>query len=301
MRRQIIAMIVVIGLSGIGAVREGSVSAQDRNCENFFSQQEAQAYFESGGGSPSYNFNNLDADHDGMACDDYPYGTAPVPTVEIPATEPLVVVEPLPTETATTEPPTVTPTMEPSIEATASDSPSPSARTDATEPVAPPTAAPPNVRANPAPTATAPPRRTAAAAATNRNDPDYTLGRIDVWLALERDAGETLRTGMADPDFTDPSWYVEQSSAVGIILAVQADMQGLEAPSSIDDVAIVVQAASDRQAAAAATCDMALVSNDLADATQCLDAIDVATGDVADLRDAIRSWDGETLKFRPSV
>ncbi len=164
-----------------------------------------------------------------------------------------------------------------------------------------PTAAPPNVRSNPAPTATSRPRRTTAAAPTNRNDPDYVLGQIDAWLALERDAGETLRTGMADPDFTDPAWYVEQSSAVGIILAVQANIQDLDVPRSLDDVATIVQAASDVQAAAAATCDAALVSNDLDDATQCLDAIDVATEDIADLRDALQTWDGETLDFRPST
>lgn len=44
-------------------------SGEDKDCVDFNSQAEAQAYFESKGGSPSKNVDRLDADHDGVACE----------------------------------------------------------------------------------------------------------------------------------------------------------------------------------------------------------------------------------------
>ena len=46
----------------------GSASA-DMDCADFGSHAEAQAYFEANGGSSSYNFDLLDADGDGLACE----------------------------------------------------------------------------------------------------------------------------------------------------------------------------------------------------------------------------------------
>ena len=46
----------------------------DKDCADFASQAEAQAYFEANGGSPTNNVDNLDADHDGQACEDFDYG-----------------------------------------------------------------------------------------------------------------------------------------------------------------------------------------------------------------------------------
>lgn len=69
MRRFVLAVLVVFGLVGMAA----PASAQDRDCADFGSQAEAQAYFEAGGGSPSYNYNNLDANNNGVACEDYDY------------------------------------------------------------------------------------------------------------------------------------------------------------------------------------------------------------------------------------
>ncbi|MEJ2862560.1 excalibur calcium-binding domain-containing protein [Actinomycetospora flava] len=51
----------------------GVAAAADKNCDDFTSQAGAQAYFTANGGSATNNVNNLDADHDGMACDTYPY------------------------------------------------------------------------------------------------------------------------------------------------------------------------------------------------------------------------------------
>jgi hypothetical protein len=45
----------------------------DKDCADFASQAEAQAYFEANGGSPTNNVDNLDADHDGQACEDFDY------------------------------------------------------------------------------------------------------------------------------------------------------------------------------------------------------------------------------------
>ena len=57
-----------------------NASAADKDCGDFNSQAEAQQYFNQNGGSSSYNFNGLDRDHDGQACEDTSYtggGTLP--------------------------------------------------------------------------------------------------------------------------------------------------------------------------------------------------------------------------------
>lgn len=69
------------GIAAIGAVAAlliaahpfgaGSSSA-DKDCADFANQAQAQSYFVSHGGSPSNNFDNLDADHDGVACESLP-------------------------------------------------------------------------------------------------------------------------------------------------------------------------------------------------------------------------------------
>ena len=46
----------------------------DKDCADFASQAEAQADFEANGGSPTNNVDNLDADHDGQACEDFDDG-----------------------------------------------------------------------------------------------------------------------------------------------------------------------------------------------------------------------------------
>lgn len=60
------------------------VSAQDRDCADFDTQQEAQAYFESKGGSRSFNADLLDEDRDGLACELLPRGRA-VPQPQAPS------------------------------------------------------------------------------------------------------------------------------------------------------------------------------------------------------------------------
>jgi micrococcal nuclease len=52
--------------------QQPQVSGGDKDCADFSTHDEAQAYFEAGGGSPSYNFNQLDRDRDGIACESLP-------------------------------------------------------------------------------------------------------------------------------------------------------------------------------------------------------------------------------------
>lgn len=49
-----------------------AANPNDKDCSDFNYQAEAQAYFEAGGGSPTYNFDRLDSDHDGVACESLP-------------------------------------------------------------------------------------------------------------------------------------------------------------------------------------------------------------------------------------
>ena len=49
--------------------------SSDKDCADFDTQREAQAYFESIGGSPSNNADRLDADGDGVACERKSGGT----------------------------------------------------------------------------------------------------------------------------------------------------------------------------------------------------------------------------------
>ena len=53
------------------ATSSGTASA-DKDCSDFAYQAQAQSYFTSHGGSASNNFDNLDADQDGVACESLP-------------------------------------------------------------------------------------------------------------------------------------------------------------------------------------------------------------------------------------
>jgi LPXTG-motif cell wall-anchored protein len=70
MRRLLILLPVVLALLVVTAP---AALAVDRDCKDFSSQAAAQAYFDANGGSPSNNVDNLDADHDGQACEAFAY------------------------------------------------------------------------------------------------------------------------------------------------------------------------------------------------------------------------------------
>ncbi len=48
------------------------VGSGDKNCPDFTTHAEAQAYFDGKGGSPTNNVDGLDRDHDGIACETLP-------------------------------------------------------------------------------------------------------------------------------------------------------------------------------------------------------------------------------------
>ena len=64
-------MVVLLAIAGTHWYDRASASA-DKDCSDFANQAQAQSYFRSHGGSPSNNFDNLDADHDGIACESLP-------------------------------------------------------------------------------------------------------------------------------------------------------------------------------------------------------------------------------------
>ncbi|MDQ3099644.1 MAG: excalibur calcium-binding domain-containing protein [bacterium] len=49
-----------------------SDAGEELVCSDFIYHDEAQEYFEENGGSPNNNVDNLDADHDGVACESLP-------------------------------------------------------------------------------------------------------------------------------------------------------------------------------------------------------------------------------------
>ncbi len=297
--KRVMTTTLLLATAIVGIVMaQPSVSAQDRNCENFNSQSEAQAYFNAGGGSPDYNYNNLDANNDGVACEDYPYGPVEPPVEPSPTDTPIVIEF---TPTATAEPPTVTPTSETPTETPTTPSDSPVSSGPALPEPTSTMAAPAVSRgATTVPTATVRSGRSRSAA-TNPNDPDYQLGQLDAWLAMESAAGETIRAGMADPAFTDAAWYVEQSSAVGIIIAAHAQIQAVEPLTTLREITAQVRNVSSAHATAAGHCDTALVSNTAEDAIRCLDAVERSTDDVEALREALQTWDGASLDYEPST
>ena len=62
----------VDGCAGAEVGRPQAPATADKDCSDFANQAQAQSYFVSHGGSPSNNFDNLDADHDGVACESLP-------------------------------------------------------------------------------------------------------------------------------------------------------------------------------------------------------------------------------------
>ena len=73
MRRMTFLLIAGLVLA-LSAAPAALAQDADKDCADFGSQAEAQAYFEANGGSPTNNIDNLDADHDGQACEAFDYG-----------------------------------------------------------------------------------------------------------------------------------------------------------------------------------------------------------------------------------
>jgi hypothetical protein len=84
-----------------------SAQVGDRDCADFATQAEAQAYFDSKGGSPENNVDQLDENGDGIPCEDLPAGEAPAEQApaEEPAEQPAPEPEPTPAPAQTQEEP----------------------------------------------------------------------------------------------------------------------------------------------------------------------------------------------------
>ena len=76
MRRALIGIAAAAALLATAAASGGGTAASsasaDKDCSDFANQAQAQSYFTSHGGSASNDFDNLDADHDGVACESLP-------------------------------------------------------------------------------------------------------------------------------------------------------------------------------------------------------------------------------------
>jgi endonuclease YncB( thermonuclease family) len=96
-----LAAVLLGGL--VSAPTRASAREADKDCSDFTSQAAAQTFFLEHGGSASNNFDDLDADHDGVACesDPCPCGvlTTPAPTptpTPTPSSPPLTEPTPAP-------------------------------------------------------------------------------------------------------------------------------------------------------------------------------------------------------------
>jgi micrococcal nuclease len=100
-RAAVLVLPLLVGL-GVLSFHGGRASAReaDRDCDEFSDQAAAQTFFVEHGGSASNKFDDLDADHDGIACEDDPCpcstAAGPAPTAPAPTPEPAPAPEPTP-------------------------------------------------------------------------------------------------------------------------------------------------------------------------------------------------------------
>ncbi len=73
MKRLISATLTALALMAFMALPTLADHSGDRNCDDFDSHAQAQAFFDRHGGSRSDNVDGLDGDSDGRACEDYEY------------------------------------------------------------------------------------------------------------------------------------------------------------------------------------------------------------------------------------
>jgi hypothetical protein len=66
-------ILITFFLFGCGGGEGEEATAPLKSCSDFAIQEQAQAYFDANGGSASNNFDGLDSDHDGIACENLPH------------------------------------------------------------------------------------------------------------------------------------------------------------------------------------------------------------------------------------
>ena len=67
----LLSLFAAVILTGCAKQGNGTV-IEDKDCKDFKTHSEAQSYFNLKSGSSSNNVDNLDADHDGIACESLP-------------------------------------------------------------------------------------------------------------------------------------------------------------------------------------------------------------------------------------
>lgn len=69
MKKLIVAIFSVVLVFAFTVQPTFAAVHKDMNCKDFKTWQAAQKYFEAHGGSKYYNYDDLDRDHDGLACE----------------------------------------------------------------------------------------------------------------------------------------------------------------------------------------------------------------------------------------
>lgn len=95
----VLAAVLIGGLMSVPT--RASAREADKDCSDFSSQAAAQTFFLEHGGSASNNFDDLDADHDGVACESNP---CPCGVLTTPAPTPAPTPTPVPSSPAPVEP-----------------------------------------------------------------------------------------------------------------------------------------------------------------------------------------------------
>ncbi len=65
------AATLAIAAAGVVLVAQPAAAFNDKDCSDFKTHRQAQRYFKKHGG-PKHDPSHLDADHDGVACEDLP-------------------------------------------------------------------------------------------------------------------------------------------------------------------------------------------------------------------------------------
>jgi hypothetical protein len=70
-RARVAVLIAAVAVCAVALVASSATAFVDKDCSDFPTQHKAQKYFKKHGG-PKRDPSHLDADHDGIACEDLP-------------------------------------------------------------------------------------------------------------------------------------------------------------------------------------------------------------------------------------
>lgn len=70
LHRRLVVPVLALTLTGAAVAAQPAAAFRDRDCSDFNTQRQAQHFYEKH--NPSRDPHRLDADHDGIACEDLP-------------------------------------------------------------------------------------------------------------------------------------------------------------------------------------------------------------------------------------